>query len=136
MSSDRLRFVRGGCVFALVLAVGLSAGCSRDKRQTVHGTVTFKGEKLTAGTVRILGPGDQLATAEIRPDGTFAVTDVPPGEVRIAIVDTASGSSGAGPGAGAAAKRVRIPDKYKDVKTSGLVYTLAPDADKLEVKLD
>jgi hypothetical protein len=137
MSKGRSVSRRGWCLLVTLVAIVGLAGCAGDKRKTVRGTVTLKGQPLTSGTVRMFGPGDQLSTAEIRPDGTFAVTDVPAGEIRVAVVETAGGGAASGTGPGApAGKRVRIPDKYKDVKTSGLVYSVDAGTETLAVQLN
>lgn len=124
------------------------AGCGGVKTQTVQGTVSYQGKPLPSGVVRIHGPGDRLATAMIQPDGTFSITDVLPGDVRVSVVDDPSSSSRASmpppPGAPAAkaaapaepVKRIPIPAKYQDANTSALAYTITRDTKKLEVKLE
>jgi hypothetical protein len=88
--------------------------------------------------VRIFGPGDHLATGPIRPDGTFTVTEVPSGEFRVAVVDgkkrMASPGGTNGPGTPPAGKKEVIPARYKDVSTSGLVFTPVP-GQRLEINL-
>jgi hypothetical protein len=129
-----------------IAAVGV-AGCGGEpERQTIPGKVTLKGQPLPSGVVRIHGPGDRLSSAMIQPDGTFAITDVMPGKVQISIVDDPSSSGGGMPppaGAApppksdkAAVKRVPIPAKYKDVKTSGLEYDITPEMKELVITLD
>jgi hypothetical protein len=51
----------------------------------VHGTVTFKGEAVPVGTVVFYGPGDQVVNAALLPDGTYEATEVPLGEVKVAV---------------------------------------------------
>jgi hypothetical protein len=130
----RMSFVVG----LLSLAACCLSGCSGNKRHTIQGFVTLQGEPVPAGLVRIFGPGDHLSTAPIRPDGTFTVTDVPAGQIRVTVApakERMAGSSGtAGPGSAPPAPKAVIPARYNDVGTSGLVYTVAPGR-PLEINL-
>ena len=51
----------------------------------MHGKVTFKGEAVPSGTVVFYGPGDQVVSAALLPDGTYEATEVPLGEVKVAL---------------------------------------------------
>jgi hypothetical protein len=132
-------------ILLTTLAVIGVVGCGGERRETIPGTVTLKGQPLPSGVVRIHGPGDRLATAMIQPDGTFTITDVMPGEVQVSVVEDPSSSGGgmppppgapAAPSPAPAVKRVPIPAKYKDIKTSGLKYTITPGMKELVIKLD
>jgi hypothetical protein len=130
------RFFPG--LLLLALAACCLTGCSGNKRYTVTGLVTLRGHPLSSGLVRVFGPGDHLWTAPLRADGTFTVTDVPPGEIRVSVVEAkkrmASPGGTNGPGTAPAGKTEVIPARYKDVSTSGLVFTLAP-GQRLEINL-
>src|SRR6516165_6621450 len=68
-------------ILALVLA---GAGCSDSKRLTINGSVSYKGQPLGAGIVKIYGPGDHLQMAYVR-SGTFTITDITPGDVKVTV---------------------------------------------------
>src|SRR5262245_26222910 len=115
-------------VFSRLLALGLLAacvvGCSKGgvKKVTIAGTVTYRGEPLRSGILRVVSTGGEFATAPIRADGTFTLTDVVPGEVQVGIMsEPQSFSSSDGKGR-AAPRQVPIPAKYQDPQQSGLKY--------------
>jgi len=130
----------------------VAVGCSGERRQTIEGAVTLKGEPLTSGVVQFHGPGDRLVTAVIQPNGTFVATDLLSGEVKVAVVEDPSGGKPVGmplpmgkappkggeplPGGPAPAKRTPIPTKYKDPKTSQLTYTITSDTKRIDIKMD
>lgn len=106
---------------ALALAV---AGCADNKRVTLHGTVTYQGQPLQAGIVKIYGPGDHPSMAYVR-DGAFRITDVTPGEIQVTVEADPSGG-----------KRAALPKKYADRSTSGLSFQITPASRDLTIKLD
>lgn len=136
-------------VWVMVAIVGLTTGCSSNKRQNVSGVVTLDGRPLTEGIVQFYGPGDRLSTARIQSDGTFVATDLMPGDsIQVVVLDDLERSmSRVTPPKGKAAappvdrnpvapgKAVRIPAKYKDFKTSGLNYTITPSTQRIEIQL-
>lgn len=126
-----------------LLAFGLLAvcavGCSKGgvKKATIDGTVTYRGEPLRSGILRVVGTGGEFATAPIRADGTFTLTDVVPGEVQIGITEApqSGGGSSDGSKSGPAPRHVSIPTKYKDPQKSGLRYTVTDDSPPLNIEL-
>ncbi len=109
----------------LMLALALAgAGCSKSQRLTLHGSVSYKGQPVEAGIVKIYGPGDHLEMAYIR-DGTFRMTDVTPGDIQVTVESDPSGG-----------KRTVIPKKYADRTTSGLSFTITPATRDLPIHLD
>src|SRR5262249_48922693 len=64
----------------LTLAVAL-VGCGGVKKITVNGTVSYKGQKLSSGILKFIGPGGAYSAAQINSDGTYIMTDVVPGDV-------------------------------------------------------
>ncbi|HEY7423067.1 MAG TPA: hypothetical protein VH682_02385 [Gemmataceae bacterium] len=84
-----------------------------------------------------------MAMAMIQPDGSFEATDVFPGEAKVTVEKRTSRRAwrqAEAPKASAAEKAAAappgsIPAKYRDVDTSGLVFTLAPDQ-PLEIELE
>ena len=70
----------------LVLLTLAISGCSdRRTTATVTGTVSYQGKPLTAGKVSFFGPNDQVASALIDEDGSYAANDVPLGAVRVSV---------------------------------------------------
>jgi hypothetical protein len=128
-------------VFSRLLAFGLLAacvvGCSNGgvKKVTVPGTVTYKGEPLRSGILRVVSTGGEFATAPIHADGTFTLTDVVPGEVQVGIMpEPQSWSSSDGKGR-SAPRQVAIPVKYQDPQKSGLKCTITDTSRPLAIEL-
>jgi hypothetical protein len=114
------------CLLSLACLAGCS--CSGDRLRVVRGTVSVDGAPLPYGVVQFHGPTGRLVTAVVQGDGTFTATDLPPGEVRVAVVEdimtTPKGK-----------QRAQIPAKYKDAQTSGLSYTITRTIRNLEIVL-
>jgi hypothetical protein len=111
-----------------------ATACSGDKRQVIHGTVSLDDAPLSSGVVQFHGPAERLVTAVIQSDGTFTATDLPRGEVKVAVVeDIMALPKGKGDKAGA--KRAQVPAKYKSAPASGLSYIITPSTRNLEIKL-
>ena len=124
------------CFLGLVAAAVTVAGCSGPTQKiTLHGTVTYKGERLHSGMVKFAGPGDAVTAAQIQSDGTFTITDVAPGEVKVAVVDTPQGSRSSAPDK-EKTPPVTLPAKYRDPEKSELKYTITSNTKELEIKLD
>jgi hypothetical protein len=111
-----------GCL--IVLASQL-AGCGHKpkaidpNRAPASGTVTFDGKPLKGGSISFYSVKDPTSymRCNIKPDGTFVVTNAPLGDVLVAVeTDTAKFSNPDG--------YVRIPQKYTNIKTSGLKATI------------
>lgn len=85
MSTQHGACARGLAPVALLaLLLPALSGC-HNARGTLHGKVTFKGEAVPSGTIAFYGPGDQVANAALLPDGTYEATEVPLGEVKVAV---------------------------------------------------
>jgi hypothetical protein len=124
----------------LVLAALAAAGCPGPRRVTVEGTVTYKGTPVPEGyLVKFLGPGDHLAVGIVTEQGAYAVTDIPPGEVKVTVEPDPgmppTKTKPAGNTAGAGGK-FTLPRKYLDAGTSGLTYTITPGTRQLDLRLD
>ena len=133
------------------LLVVLGCGETKGTVARLSGSVKYKGTPVTAGTIifTVKGEGSDPAgtyPVPITPDGTYSASQLPAGELRVSI-ETESANpknrrsseqygggrgkdmmkrSPAPEGVGTAPKGayVKIPDKYKDPKTSGLTVTL------------
>jgi hypothetical protein len=123
-------------------------GCSRPKG-TVSGTVTYKGEPVPAGMVAFFGPGDQVASAPLRPDGTYEASGVPLGEVKVTVTTPPPGPSAEqlaknpmvqernkdGNVIRPAEKTVTVPAKYSRPGTSGLGLTVTEGSQPYDIPL-
>jgi hypothetical protein len=128
-------------VAAVLVAVMAIAGCSKGtKKVTVNGTVSYKGQSVRSGILQFIGPEGAYSAAEIQPDGTYIITDVVPGEVKVGIMEAPQGSGGpAASNKGRPAPKappVSLPDKYRSPETSGLKYTITADTRELPIKIE
>ena len=125
----------------LVAALALLTGCGPPTKKvvTVEGTVTYKGQQLKSGIVKFVAPNGDFATANVRPDGTFSMTDVVPGEQKVGYVGgpMSSGSSdgSAAPGGAAAKAAAAVPPKFGDPQTSGVTVTVLDAGGAVTVEL-
>lgn len=141
MSPLHGRFRVGFAALVVVMAVG----CSSEKRTTVRGLVTLKGQPLAAGVVRIYSPDNRMAIASLKPDGTFAVTDVLPGTIRVAVLPSTGSNMPlpkwdrkppGKPKPDEMPAASAIPRKYQDVKTSGLTFEFTASTESVEIRLE
>ena len=137
-------------LFPMVLAISVFlTGCGADvPRGTVHGTIKYQGKPLGHGTLIFMGSDNMTYTADLQPDGTYTVSGVPRGTLKVAIQQSpARPTPRANPGAGklkggmsetkdgrrsddGAAPEAKpigptIPATYANAETSGLNVTLA-----------
>jgi hypothetical protein len=114
----------------LAAAFMLLAGCGKPAKKivTVTGTVTYNGQQLKGGIIKFLAPNGDFAMAPIGPDGRFTMTDVVPGEQKVAYVGGPMGTGGPdGSKSAPTEKPVAVPAKFGDPQTSGVTVTV-PDA--------
>ncbi|HEX4613775.1 MAG TPA: hypothetical protein VH092_36680 [Urbifossiella sp.] len=119
----------------LAFAVGCSGGGT--KKIVVRGTVTYNGQPLDSGMLQLAGPNGAYAAAAIKADGTYEITDVTPGETKVAVQETPrnSGSSSGGKHQPLPKEPPKIPAKFRDVKTSGVTVTITPSTSDLPIEL-
>jgi hypothetical protein len=137
------------------LAAALVCGCSGSKvpdtTAEVTGTVTYNGKPVPGGMINFVATkGGYSGGGNIDENGNFKATTVPVGEVKI-TVDNSMLNRGRGVpagGRGPGLKRpdaagpeevkghyVDIPNKYANVDTSDLTYTVTKGAQKHDVEL-
>lgn len=122
---------------AIMLTFIVGCGSSDTKNMvTVTGTATYQGQQLKDGVIKFLAPNGDFATAVLRPDGTFTMTEVVPGEQKVAFVagPASSGSSG-GTADAPKANPVQVPGKFGDPQTSGVTVTVPEDGGEVTVEL-
>lgn len=139
--------------FALLLLLPLSLvvlGCGSSKKPVARlsGSVKYNGTLVKAGTITFTAKGESgeaggIYLATIEPDGTYSTSQVPAGEFTVAIETESANpdrakkeygnkgkmTSSPRPDYAQAAETpkgayVKIPDKYKDAKKSGLSVSL------------
>jgi hypothetical protein len=153
----KARLVLAASLFCLVLA----AGCGSKNEQapaSVSGTVTYQNKILKGGTVMFHTAGGKYS-GNIRPDGTYSITDVPAGD-HVVTVETESANpkqvvggryaeqyqgqakeASKRPGAPSsvappAENYLKIDSKYADAKTSPLKATLSAGRQTKDFNLD
>jgi len=125
------------CGLGLVVLVVVALGCGGDRKVTVNGTVSYKGQPLSGGMLQFVGPNGAPAAAMIQRDGKFIMTDVTPGEVKVSIMATPqSGPRGDKAPPAPKVAPVELPERYRDPEKSGLKYTITSDTKQLDIKID
>jgi hypothetical protein len=129
-----------------VLFVLAFSGCSRPKG-TVTGKVSYNGEAVPSGTVAFYGQGDEVSSAPIGPDGTYAATKVPLGEVKVTVTTPPPPDPGAVEKLkknpmiqerGTTIKQdkvVSVPRKYNLPGTSGISLTVTQGSQPFDITL-
>jgi hypothetical protein len=131
----------GGGVFGL-LALVLAAGCGKPTG-SVAGKVFYKGQPLKGGTVVFVTvDGKTGGRSDIAEDGSYSIADVPLGDVRITVETKSQKPNPMQARAGAAMPKdippeaagfkgnnkgdryIPIPDKYSEIESSQLIYTV------------
>jgi hypothetical protein len=138
MSTYSYRWFPAG-ILGLVALLVAASGCGGNKKMTINGTVSYKGQRLSGGMLQFVGPKEGApSAASIHKDGTFIMTDVTPGEVKVSIQPTpqSSGPSGDKKASGPKITADDLPEKYRDPEKSGLRYTITPDTRQLDIKID
>jgi len=108
----------------VLLLVLFALGCGTDatERALVRGTVRYRGQRLTSGSVVFVpnldrGTPNEMAIGEIKPDGSYQLsgsvnsTGLAPGWYRVTIASGSTPRSASG---------LTLPDKYRDPSRSGL----------------
>jgi hypothetical protein len=128
-----------------VVVLGLGAivivallGCSDKglKKVTVKGTIAYKDQALSSGLLQLVGAEGAYSAASIQADGTFIITDVVPGEVKVGVMEKPqSQSSSSGEKTVPKTAPVALPEKFRDPQMSGVTYTITPETKELHIDL-
>jgi hypothetical protein len=140
-SASKGKVIRRACLlFAMCLVplafAAAAVGWCRQKRLTIHGSISYQGKPLTAGVIRFHGPDDHVSVATIKPDGCFVITDVLSGTITVTVEPDLTAArhksmSGEVPNLGPAV----IPMKYRSVQTSDLICTIPTKTKHLQLTL-
>lgn len=87
--NKQVRNGRGLGRILLLLSLGLlAAGCN--PRGEIFGTVSYKGKLLTGGIVTFLPSAGGAFNARIQEDGSYRLSKVPSGKMKVGVVSTSS----------------------------------------------
>jgi hypothetical protein len=138
------------CLMLLLLCAPGCGGC----RGTLTGTVTYEGEPIQAGSVLLVGSDLRPVTAAIKEDGTYTFTNVPTGDVKLAVYNparrrgwaalfqvvneggTAEGGKVIKLSGNRRKKRPVIPASYSDHELSGLRTTIERGSNEYDIEIE
>lgn len=112
-------------------------GCAEEVFGTVNGFVEVGGKRLESGSILFQNAtGSVSINADITADGSFVIrtfdkNGLPPGDYRVAVRPESFGGSGETTLVGQPMKTRRssvVPEKYHDIRTSGLAITIEKGA--------
>jgi hypothetical protein len=152
----------GGLVLLGLLALAVGCGPSYKARAVVKGKVTFAGTPLTVGTVSFYGKDNLSGSATIDKNGNYAMNDAPLGDVKVTVfvpklppggMRSMKGSPALHGGKDVGSvdpegsgkkismlgdmpdKVVPIPDRFGNVESSGLTYTVKKGEQTFDIPL-
>lgn len=137
----QLRLNKSALGYSSYLALCCLLGCGSEFGATVDGVVTLDGNPISPGLITFAPeePGIAPAVSDLDPKGRFELTTnkkpgVKPGKYRVAIQafrppDVPEGQRTMKP-----SERL-VPDKYFDINTSGLEFTVEPGNNTIPVEL-
>jgi len=95
---------------------------------TVNGKVTFQGKALGTGVVTFVGADAKTYSADIQPDGTFAVKKaLPAGAYKVTVTKSATPAENQ--------QAIEIPSRFTSAETTPLRYTIRRGANTHDVQL-
>lgn len=125
---------------ALCILLPLLAGCGRGWAN-VSGKVSYKGQPLSKGSIIFYDEANQAVTSPIAADGSYAVSKVAAGKVKIAIqlpipMFMGNDKQGAAKAAAERKKLPNLPPRYADQEKSGLDRDVKRGDQTLNLDLD
>ncbi len=129
------------CVFWCFVGLVISGvGCSNDRPEivAVSGRVTFQGEPVSEGVVLFVSETSFGTSAGIETDGSFTLLShygqgIPLGQYQVAVTPPDDDEEeDASP---AIDSYPNIPQKYRDLATSELVFTVTEGENHFEIDL-
>jgi hypothetical protein len=123
----------------LLLAALLAAACGCGNTATVSGKVAYHDRPVVYGSVIILSADHTAHSGVIKPDGSYAVEGVHPGEVKVGVISrdpskAPRGTVGAKEAA-AGGNWFPLPRELEDPETSGLSYTVGAGGVRQDIDL-
>jgi hypothetical protein len=127
---------------AMLLLNVLFLPACQEQVANVSGTVTSRGKAVPFGVVLLHGANGQMVYGTINKDGTYAIPNVPTGEVRAAIggsddaMPTTTPPTPGAPPPPRTGARPAVPTKYLKPETSDLKYTVQPGNQTINIQAD
>lgn len=127
-------------LYCLFLISGCGGGTG-----DLSGTATYQGQPLRMGSINVVGGDGIIRAATIKDDGSYAVTGISTGTVKIAVTspDPTKRTLASKPKSGAtvppmldSSKWFAIPDKYGDFEQSGLTFPLQRGDNRFAIDLN
>ena len=122
---------RGATTLSMLLIVAL-AGCAPG-RGDVSGVVKYKSKPISGGTISFFDEARGVWSSPIDEEGRYAVTGVPSGTAKIAVMATIPISL---PGAPPPKASTQIPGRYADHEKSGLTCVVRSGSQTHIVELE
>lgn len=130
-------------LFAVALAGGLflfPSGCGFfENAGTVSGSVRYKGQPLTEGSVSFVGENGQVASGAIDSSGSYVVAHVPVGSAKVTVQVASSMAPmsfiAAPKTSQASGTGVKIPLRYCVPSTSGLQHSVTKGKQTFDIDL-
>jgi hypothetical protein len=139
-------------IVTVLVASLLLAGCGTKRPSaTVSGTITYKGKPVNGAVLHLYpaaGNAPEAAMLPVSQEGTFQVSDVPPGEYKVVVQPSAATSSPSTKGLSPEMAKmkgrleelkepatIQFPKKYQDRQTSTLTCTVGKGTQALTLEL-
>jgi hypothetical protein len=128
---------------ALLLLLGASTGCSKESgKGIISGKVTYKGEAVPGGILKVHSATGETIQGDIRRDGTFQVSGVPPGSAKVTVDNSALAEQLTNPGAKAYIEKSpnmglyrEIPARYADTASTDVIWEVKRGKQTLNAEL-
>jgi hypothetical protein len=141
-------------VAVLLLTVLVGCASKRSRYGVVAGKITYKGDPVNDAALVLYpaeGPATNPIVIPVDAQGTFRITDVPPGEYKVVVQGTAGGPKGFTLEDFAPDKREQVkplleaqkftttipfPEKYKALETTDLKCTIGDNDQPMDLVLE
>jgi hypothetical protein len=129
-------------LLATALLLATLGGCGNKLEAEVSGVVTLNGQPIGPGTVNFapMSGGSNPAVGTIMPDGSYSLktsrtVGLAAGTYRVAVSVFENQASTAPGQRSNAPPKLRTPEKYNSVETSGLQFEVEPGDNTIDIEL-
>lgn len=132
---------RFGVGLALVLVVGVVAGCGGGRKGEVSGTISYQGKPLPSGEITFFNNDKQIVGGASIRDGKYKASSLPPGPVKITVNTSGPDTSvdkkavPQSEGKPISAASIDIPPRYSTPDQSDLTYEVKPGVQEHPIEL-